>query len=73
MSSSYPSLNFGLGEDIDMLRDATHQFAQSEIAPRAESIDKDMRFQWIYGAKWVTWGCLVLPLAKSLAAVIWAT
>ncbi|CAA0093827.1 Acyl-CoA dehydrogenase [Zhongshania aliphaticivorans] len=44
MIPSYPTLNFGLGEDIEMLRDAAAQFAQSEIAPRAESIDKDNEF-----------------------------
>ena len=30
-----PGLNFDLGESIDMLRDAVHTFAQSEIAPLA--------------------------------------
>lgn len=44
MSAQYPTLNFGLGEEIDMLRDAVSHFAQNEIAPRAESIDKDNAF-----------------------------
>ncbi|MFK8020507.1 MAG: isovaleryl-CoA dehydrogenase [Pseudomonadales bacterium] len=44
MISSYPSLNFGLGEDIDMLRDTTCQFSQNEIAPRAAQIDSDNEF-----------------------------
>lgn len=44
MITSYPSLNFGLGEDIDMLRDTTRQFAQNEIAPRAAQIDSDNEF-----------------------------
>ena len=35
-----PGLNFQLGEDIDALRDAVRDFAQSEIAPRAAEIDK---------------------------------
>ena len=30
-----PGLNFQLGEDIDALRDAVREFAQTEIAPRA--------------------------------------
>ncbi|TGD75684.1 isovaleryl-CoA dehydrogenase [Mangrovimicrobium sediminis] len=42
--SSYPSLNFGLGEDIDMLRDAVRQMCLKEIAPRAAQIDRDNAF-----------------------------
>ena len=30
MNTSYPTLNFGLGEDIEMLRDQVYQFAQNE-------------------------------------------
>lgn len=33
-----------LGEEIDMLREMTHQFANKEIAPRAEKIDLDNQF-----------------------------
>lgn len=44
MTLPYPSLNFDLGETIDMLRDSVHQFAQKEIAPRAASIDRDNNF-----------------------------
>ncbi len=44
MITSYPSLNFGLGEDIDMMRDMVRQFAQDEIAPRAADIDRDNEF-----------------------------
>ena len=39
-----PGLNFQLGDDIDALRDAVHDFAQSEIAPRAAEIDRDDQF-----------------------------
>ena len=39
-----PGLNFALGEDIDMLRDALRTFAQAEIAPRAAEIDRSDRF-----------------------------
>ncbi|MEX0730391.1 MAG: isovaleryl-CoA dehydrogenase [Aquisalimonadaceae bacterium] len=40
----YPSLNFGLGEEIDMLRDTVTAFAAREIAPRAARIDRDNAF-----------------------------
>ena len=39
-----PGLNFQLGEDIDALRNAVRDFAQSEIAPRAAEIDKSDLF-----------------------------
>jgi len=42
--SSLPGLNFQLGEDIDALRDAVREFAQSEIAPRAAEIDRTDQF-----------------------------
>jgi len=44
MSTNYPTLDFGLGDDINMLREAVYQFAQSEIAPRADEIDRDNVF-----------------------------
>jgi hypothetical protein len=34
------TLNFSLGEDIDMLRDTIKRFATDEIAPRAAAIDE---------------------------------
>jgi len=40
----YPSLNFNLGEDIDMLREAVQAFAQAEIAPLAAEIDQSNEF-----------------------------
>ncbi len=35
---------FPLGEDIDLLREAVHAFAEKEIAPRADKIDRDNLF-----------------------------
>src|SRR5678815_2203711 len=39
-----PGLDFHLGEDVDALRDAVRNFAQSEIAPRATEIDRTDQF-----------------------------
>ena len=39
-----PSLNFDLGETVDMLRDAVQDFAQTEIAPLAAEIDRSNEF-----------------------------
>jgi len=44
MNTGYPTLNFGLGEEINMLRDAVYQMAQKEIAPRAADIDRENNF-----------------------------
>jgi len=42
--SHYSSLQFAHGETTDLLRDAIHQFAEKEIAPRAAQIDIDNNF-----------------------------
>jgi isovaleryl-CoA dehydrogenase len=39
-----PSLDFALGEDINLLRDAVKAFADAEIAPRAAEIDRVNEF-----------------------------
>ncbi len=39
-----PTLDFGLGETADMLRDSVRAFASDRIAPRAEEIDKTNTF-----------------------------
>ena len=44
MHTAYPTLNFGLGEDIDRLRDAVFRMGEKEIAPRAAAIDRDNEF-----------------------------
>jgi isovaleryl-CoA dehydrogenase len=41
---SLPSLNFDLGETADLIRDTVAGFAQAEIAPRAEAIDRSNEF-----------------------------
>lgn len=44
MNTTYPTLNFDLGEDIDMLRDMVYKFCQDELAPRAQEIDANNEF-----------------------------
>jgi isovaleryl-CoA dehydrogenase len=44
MMPNFPSLNFALGETIDMLRATVQDFAAAEIAPRAAAIDHDNLF-----------------------------
>ncbi len=42
--NSFPGLDFGLGSDIDMLRDTVRAFAQHKIAPLAAEIDRANSF-----------------------------
>ena len=44
MNANYATLDHGLGEDIDMLRDLVTKFAEAEISPRAGDIDKTNDF-----------------------------
>ncbi|RMF10327.1 MAG: isovaleryl-CoA dehydrogenase, partial [Alphaproteobacteria bacterium] len=41
---SFPSLNFGHGEDIAALRDMVARFVDKELAPRAAEIDRTNEF-----------------------------
>ena len=43
------SMNFGLGEDVDALREMVHRFAQEKIAPIAAEIDRSNEFPaWLW-------------------------
>src|SRR5882757_6379504 len=42
--NAWQGFDFGLGSDIDMLRDTTRSFSNDKIAPRAEEIDKTNTF-----------------------------
>ena len=44
MTADYPGLNFNLGETAEMLREAVRDFAQTEIAPLADDIDRSNEF-----------------------------
>ncbi len=65
MSTSYPTLNFDLGEDIDMLRNSVYQFAQAELAPRAAQIDKDNEFPADMWRKFGDMGLLGITVAEE--------
>ena len=42
--NAWSGFNFGLGEDVDALRDSARSFSQDRIAPRAAEIDRDNKF-----------------------------
>ena len=42
--NAYPGFDFGLGETVDMMRDTISAFTASEIAPRADEIDRTNEF-----------------------------
>jgi isovaleryl-CoA dehydrogenase len=44
MISTFSSINFNLGETVNMIRDQVNAFARDEIAPRAAQIDIDNEF-----------------------------
>ena len=44
MIASYPTLNFNLGDEIDMLRRTVAEFCSKELAPRAADIDRENQF-----------------------------
>ena len=44
MTVPYPTLQFGLSEEAEMIRDTVHRFAQDEIAPIAADIDATNQF-----------------------------
>jgi isovaleryl-CoA dehydrogenase len=44
ISNSWMGFDFGLGSDLEHLREAVHAFAREEIAPRAAEIDKTNTF-----------------------------
>ncbi len=65
MSNGYPSLNFELGSDIDMLRETVHAFARDELAPRAARIDRDNEFPADMWRKFGELGLLGITVAEE--------
>jgi isovaleryl-CoA dehydrogenase len=44
LRNDYPGLDFDLGAEIDLLRGSVRSFAEAEIAPRADEIDRKDEF-----------------------------
>ncbi len=44
MSTPYATLDFGLGETVDLLRSSVREFAERQIAPLADQIDQTNEF-----------------------------
>lgn len=65
MSVNLPGLNFFLGEDIDMLRDAVAGFAAKEIAPRAAEADRSDQFPMGLWRKFGDMGLLGLTVSEE--------
>ena len=65
MNTPYPTLNFGLGEEINMLRDAVYQMCSKELAPRAEQIDSDNEFPMDMWRKFGDMGLLGITVEEE--------
>ncbi|PRY98459.1 isovaleryl-CoA dehydrogenase [Jezberella montanilacus] len=60
-----PGLNFELGQDIDMLREAIRDFSDKEIAPLAAAADKDDQFPMQLWRKMGDVGVLGLTVSEE--------
>ncbi|MGB0765683.1 MAG: isovaleryl-CoA dehydrogenase, partial [Luminiphilus sp.] len=65
MNTPYPTLNHGLGEELDMLRDTVYQFCQKELAPRAAEIDSNNEFPMDMWPKFGQLGLLGMTVAEE--------
>lgn len=71
MKAHYPTLNFGLGEEVDMLRDHVYAFAQGEIAPLAESADENNAFPNELWPKLGEMGLLGVTVSEQYGGATW--
>ena len=44
LRNDYPTLNFDLGETVDMIRETVRAFTADKISPRAAEIDRSNEF-----------------------------
>lgn len=65
MAITYPTLNFDLGEDIDMLRDSVRAFCDAELAPRAADIDHSNSFPMDMWKKFGDMGLLGITVSEQ--------
>ena len=70
LSNSYPMLQFNLGDEINMMRDSLRRFVDTELAPRADEIDRTDTFPRDLWPRWETWGCTGSRFRKNMA--VWA-
>jgi isovaleryl-CoA dehydrogenase len=61
----YPSLNFQLGDTVDLLRETVRDFANAEIAPRAAEIDQNNDFPEDLWRKMGDLGLLGITVAEE--------
>jgi isovaleryl-CoA dehydrogenase len=50
-------MNFGLGEEIDALRETVARFAQDKLAPLAAEIDRDNDIPRDLWRRWASLAC----------------
>lgn len=65
MMAPYPTMNFGLGEDLDMLRDSVYQFCQGELEPRADEVDRENQFPMDMWQKFGEMGLLGMTVDEA--------
>jgi isovaleryl-CoA dehydrogenase len=63
--NAQPPFDFGLGEDIDMLREQVARFAADEIAPRAAEIDSSNEFPMDLWRKFGDLGLLGITVGEE--------